>query len=153
MMLTVVWHSHGFHLIDMLPKGSKFDPGHYISRIVSPLPQILALYQDDPRRHFVIHADNTRNHCAKTIALFLDHNSLRRALHPSDSTDLAASDVWLLGYLKRVLQVCSLDEPDELLSAIQENSRGVDRETLDARFQESIIRFQKYIHGNGEYIE
>jgi hypothetical protein len=42
---------------------------------------------------------------------------------------------------------------DELLSAIQESLRGVDRETLDAVFQEGMIRFQKCFDGNGEDIE
>jgi hypothetical protein len=38
MMLTVVWNPHGFHLIDVLPKGSKFHAGHYISHIPSDSP-------------------------------------------------------------------------------------------------------------------
>jgi hypothetical protein len=41
-----------------------------------------------------------------------------------------------------VLQGSSFDEPDELLSAIEEMLRGVDRETLDAVFQEWMIRLQ-----------
>jgi hypothetical protein len=44
----------GFHLIDVLPNGSKFDAEQDISHILSPLREILALYQDDPRRHFMI---------------------------------------------------------------------------------------------------
>jgi hypothetical protein len=43
MMLTVVWNRHGFHLIDVLPKGSKFNAGHYISHIISPFPKFLLL--------------------------------------------------------------------------------------------------------------
>jgi hypothetical protein len=55
-----------------------------------------------------------------------------------------------------VLQKNAFDEPDEideLLSAIQKILRGVDRETLDAVFQEWIIRLQNWIDGNGDYIE
>jgi hypothetical protein len=61
---------------------------------------------------------------------------------PSTSSLFARSgpsDFWLFGYLKGVLHGCSFNEPDELdgfLSAIQEILRGVDRETLDAVFQE-----------------
>jgi hypothetical protein len=58
--------------------------------------------------------------------------------------------------VKRVFQGSSFDEPDELdelLSAIQEILRGVDCETLDALFQEWMIRWQKCIDGNGEYVE
>jgi hypothetical protein len=52
-----------------------------------------------------------------------------------------------------VLQWSSFDEPDKLLLAIQEILRGVDRETLDVVFQEWMIRLQKYIDGNDEYVE
>jgi hypothetical protein len=41
-----------------------------------------------------------------------------------------------------VLQGSSFDEPDELWSAIQDMLKGVERETLDAVFQESMIRLQ-----------
>jgi hypothetical protein len=70
MMLTIVWNPHGFHLIDVLPNGSKFNPGHHISHILSPLPEILALYQNDPRTHFLIHADNARIHRVKELLSF-----------------------------------------------------------------------------------
>jgi hypothetical protein len=45
------------------------------------------------------------------------------------------------------------DEPDQLLSSIQEILTGVDCETLDTIFQEWMIRLQKIIDGNGEYVE
>jgi hypothetical protein len=52
-----------------------------------------------------------------------------------------------------MLQESSFDEPDELLSAIQEILKGVDCETLDAVFQEWMIRLQKCIDRNDEYVE
>jgi hypothetical protein len=58
-----------------------------------------------------------------------------------------------LGHLKGMLQGTSFDELDELLSAIQEILREVDRKTLDAVFQEWMIRLQNFINGNGELLE
>jgi hypothetical protein len=93
----------------------------YRSRpILSPLPEILAFYQDDSTWHFVIHADNVRLHCLKTVTLFLDHNSLRWTPHSSYSPHLIFSDFWFFGYLKGVLQWNSFDESDDLLLATQE---------------------------------
>jgi hypothetical protein len=80
---------HGFHLIDVPRKGSKFNTEHYISHLQSPLREILAPCQDNPRRHFVIHADNARPHSAKTVALVSNCNSLRRAPDSPDSPDLS----------------------------------------------------------------
>jgi hypothetical protein len=138
-MLTIVWNRHGFLLIDVFPKGSKFDARHSISHILSPLPEILALVQDIAKRFIAICADNARLHCAKTASLFLDHNSLRQAHHPPHCPDLAPSGFWLFGPLKGAFQGSSLDESDELLSFIQEISKRVDHETLNAVFQERMI--------------
>jgi hypothetical protein len=88
MMLTLVWKPHGFHSIHVLPKGSKFNSGHDISHILSQLQEILAPDQDDPRRHFVIHADKARPHCATMVTLFLDRNCRGRAPHPLHLPDL-----------------------------------------------------------------
>jgi hypothetical protein len=142
MMLTVIWNPHGFHLIDVLPTGNTFHAVHPISHILSPLREIFAAYQDDPTRHFVIHADNAILHCAKKVTRFLDHNSLCRALHPRYSPDLDPSDLWLFGGLKGVLPGSSFDEPDDLLSAGQEILREGNHETLDAVFQECLIGLQ-----------
>jgi histone-lysine N-methyltransferase SETMAR len=145
MMLTIVWNPHGFHLIDVLPKGSKISAGHYISHVRSRLPEILAPYHDDSRRHFAIRTDNARLHFVNTVSQFLDHNSLRRALHSPYSSDLVPSSFWLFRYLKGVLQGSSFDETDELWSAIQEILNGVSRETLDVVFQEGMIRLQNVL--------
>jgi hypothetical protein len=92
----------------------------------------------------------------QTVALFLDHNSLRRALHTRYSLYLALSDFRLFRYLKGIYQGSSFDEPDqcdELLSAIQQILSGVDPEILDAVFQKWMIRVQKCIDGNSEYVK
>jgi hypothetical protein len=52
-----------------------------------------------------------------------------------------------------MLQGSSFDEHDELLSAIQEILRGGDRQILDVGFHECMVRLQKYLDGNGEYVQ
>jgi hypothetical protein len=68
MALSVVWNQHGFQLIDVPSMDTKFNAGHYVSYILSPLPEIPAPYQNDPRRLFVIDADKARYHSTKTVA-------------------------------------------------------------------------------------
>jgi hypothetical protein len=55
--------------------------------------------------------------------------------------------------LKGLFQDSSFDEPDELLLTTYEMLNRVDRKTLDAVFQELMIRLQKFINGNDEYRE
>jgi hypothetical protein len=89
MTLTAVWNAYAFHLIEVLPQGSKFNAGDDVSHILSSVPEILAPHQDGPIKPFMLQADNARPHCASMFTLLLDHNSLRQALHPPDSPDLA----------------------------------------------------------------
>jgi hypothetical protein len=113
-MLTVVWNPDGFHSIDVLPNGSKFNTGHYISHILSLLPEILALYQDGPKRYFVIHVDNTRSHYVKTVTRFsiAIPSAERFILLIRQIWLLLTSDFWLFGYLKEGPQQSSFEEYD-----------------------------------------
>jgi hypothetical protein len=36
-MITIVWNPHGFHLVDALPKGQKFNASYYINTILHAL--------------------------------------------------------------------------------------------------------------------
>jgi hypothetical protein len=67
-------------------------------------------------------------------------------------------DIWpfrLLAFRgsEKVLQGSSFGEPGDFLSAIQKSLTRVDSETLDAIFQKQMIRLQKCIDGNSEYVE
>jgi hypothetical protein len=135
MMLTVVWDPHGFHLIDVLPKGSKFNAGHYISHILSLLREILLLIkmtESDMLRFTLAMPDLSVSARLLYFWITIPHAErlvfLVRQFRPSN--------FWLFGYLKGGLQGSSFDERDEVLSTIQEILRGVDPETLHAIFQE-----------------
>jgi hypothetical protein len=83
-MLTVVWNSHGFHLVFLLPKGRKWTSQYYIDRI---LPEICVLRDARDRRKLVIHADNARLHVAKRVKQHLEDSNLKSAPHPPYSPD------------------------------------------------------------------
>jgi hypothetical protein len=36
-MLTIVWNPGGFHLVNVLPKGFKFNASDYVTQILDPL--------------------------------------------------------------------------------------------------------------------
>jgi D-hexose-6-phosphate mutarotase len=39
MMLTIVWNPGGFHVLNMLPKGLKFNASSYVTQILDPLSE------------------------------------------------------------------------------------------------------------------
>jgi hypothetical protein len=36
-ILTIIWNSGGFHLVNILPKGFKFNASYYVTQILDPL--------------------------------------------------------------------------------------------------------------------
>jgi hypothetical protein len=140
-----------FHLIDVLPKDSKFNAGHYIFHILSPLPKFLLLIKMS-KGDILWFAANARPHYAKTVTQFLDHNSRRRADHPPYSPDLALHT--------SNFQVSESSASSEFirptwwtLVRYPGKFERLNRETLDAVFQEWMIRLQNCIDENGEYVE
>jgi hypothetical protein len=40
MMITIVWNPHGFHLLDALPKGQKFNASYYLEIVLNACSRV-----------------------------------------------------------------------------------------------------------------
>jgi transposase len=149
-MLTVVWNPHGFHLASLLAKGQKWTNQYYINHI---LPEICALRDARDRRKLMVHADNARPHVAKRIKQYLEDNNLKSAPHAPYSPDLAPSDFFLFGHMKRLLQGTEFQTAEEFLDEVVRTLADIPLETLMATFHEWLQRLQACIDGDGEYME
>ena len=149
-MLTVVWNPHGFHVVKVLPKGCKWTSQYYIENI---LPEICALRVAGDRRRLVVHADNARPHVSRKVKEYLEGQSLRTAPHPPYSPDLAPSDFFLFGDVKRMLQGSEFQATEELLEAVVAILNAIPAETLIGTFHEWMNRLQTCIDTGGEYVE
>jgi hypothetical protein len=83
----------------------------------------------------------------------MNQNSLKRALHPPSSPDLAPSDLCLFGYGKHQLQVHEFTEGAELVSAISEILNQIPTDTLVDVCDDWMKRSQRCIDISGEYVE
>jgi hypothetical protein len=59
-MLTIVWNSRGFHLINVLENGRKFNAMHHVTDILSPFSKWYASNAPESDRKLAARADNTR---------------------------------------------------------------------------------------------
>jgi hypothetical protein len=114
-MLTVLWNPHGFHVIKVLPRGCKWTSPYSIDNI---LPEICPLHIAGDRRKFEIHADNARPHVSTSVKRYMEEHSLRAAPNPPYSPDLAPSNFFLFGYVKRALQRSEFQTVEELLRVV-----------------------------------
>jgi transposase len=98
-----------------------------------------------------MHFDNATPRTAKCTIDYLRANRLIWAPYPVFSLDLASLEFYLLGRLKMALMRAAF--ADELLQCVMEVLNGISREEFEAVFEEWLLRSDRYIQQNGEYVE
>jgi hypothetical protein len=137
MMVMIVWNPHGFHLIEALPKGHTFNAAYYVNIIPQPL---LADRSSGPSASLVIHADNERLSAAwKTLNCYREKR-LGIAPHPPYSPDLKASDFFLFGHVKHVVEGADFPSDEPVLSAIPSVLSRLTADSLRAVFTKWVER-------------
>jgi histone-lysine N-methyltransferase SETMAR len=101
-------------------KGRKFNTGYYIAEILEPLSQWRSIEAAENERKLLVHADRARSHTAKLSTQYFNENRMKLAPHPPYSPDLAPSDFYLFGDVKRCLAGLSFKDLDQLLAAVED---------------------------------
>jgi hypothetical protein len=101
----------GFHVVDFIPKGNKFNTHRYISTILRffadwNVDEIRAI-----DRKLIMHADHVRLHMAKVSLAFIEQNGMKRASHLPYSPDLTLSDFFLFDHIKGFLVITLSNQP------------------------------------------
>jgi histone-lysine N-methyltransferase SETMAR len=104
-------------LIEILEKGRKFNRGYYMAEILEPLSQWRSIEAVGNERKLLVHADNARPHTTKLSTQYFNENRMKSAPHPPYSPDLAPSDFYLFGYVKRCLAGLSFEDANQLFVA------------------------------------
>jgi hypothetical protein len=73
--------------------------------------------------------------------------------HPPYCHDLAPSDFYLFGDVKRRLAGLPFEDADQLLAAVEGVLEGIEKVTWQAVFLERMDRLRKCIATNEKYIE
>jgi hypothetical protein len=133
-MLTIVWNLSVFHLINVLPKGFKFNASFYVTQILGPLSDWRRTQIGRTNRKLWIHADNARPHTATVTLQFMQQNAMRRVPHPTYSSDLAPSDFYLFDYIKQLLFGCEFTDRDSFLQGVRDILGGIEKATSEGVF-------------------
>jgi hypothetical protein len=78
---------------------------------------------------------------------------MTRAPYPKFSLDLAPFDFCLFGKLKNVMKGCAFGNANELSLGIMSEVNKINREKLEAVFDEWLLRLDRCINMNGKYID
>jgi transposase len=152
-MLTIVRNPRGFHLIEPLEKGRKFNAGYSIAEILESLSEWRSIEAAGNERKLLVHANNARPHTAKLLTQYFNENRMKSAPHPPYFPDLAPSGFHLFWHVKRYLAGISFEDADQLLAVVEGVLEGIEKMTLQAVLLEWIDRLKKSIATNGEYTQ
>jgi histone-lysine N-methyltransferase SETMAR len=145
-MLAVFWSPLGFSLVEIIPKGIRFDSQYFYSNILSAIVQNQpSETSEDRRRRIMVHFDNATPHTTKRTIDELMANRLTRRPHPVFSPDLAPSDFYLFGKLKMTLMDAAFTDGDELLQNVMEVLNGISREELEEVCGQWLLRSDRSI--------
>jgi histone-lysine N-methyltransferase SETMAR len=148
MIVTIVWNTQGFHLVDALSKGQKFNANYYIDRIAQ---SFLKSRSTGRGPGLIIHADNARPHIARKIFKFCRENRLEMAPHPPYSPDLTPADFFLFEHVKHVLDGAEFPSEETLLAAIQRVLSDLTGDTFRVIFAKWVKRLNWVALNKGHY--
>ena len=98
-----------------------------------------------------LHHDNARPHQTNDVKAYLQEEGMTLMRHPPYSPDLAPSDFWLFGYLKR--QLTSYPDSNSLQQAVTKELRAIPKDEFKKTFQKWIERMKLCVTNQGEYFE
>ena len=101
-MITIIWGVWGFFVVDMLPNGMSYNSSYFISNILHVLgEQKQQIWPKSGKRKVWIHLDNCKVHNSKMTMEEIQKSQFKRAPHPAYSPDIAPSDFYLFGRVKK----------------------------------------------------
>ena len=77
---------------------------------------------------------------------------MKKAAQLPYSPDIAPSDFYLFGYIKKCLKGTRFESPQQLYSAITEILRGISPETLTSVFLKWADKRHEVTEANGNYL-
>jgi histone-lysine N-methyltransferase SETMAR len=101
-MVTIFFTARQLIMLDVLPKGSKFNQQYFIDYVFPNLKtKNLNFRRRMPLATFWVHMDNSMCHNRSKVASKFDKHHIARLPHPPYSRNLSPCDFWLFGMLKK----------------------------------------------------
>ena len=149
-MLSVFWGVGGFFLVDFLPLKQKYN-SDYACTILDKLDFNLKTSRGRGLNSVLFHWDNARPHTSIITKAKLEKLEAAVLPHPPYSPDLAPSDFYLFGNLKRQLKGNSFRDRDELMNKLINIMNTITMEERIMVFLEWIRRLHVVANSDGNY--
>jgi hypothetical protein len=152
-MITIFFTAYQLILLDILPKGSRFNQQYFVDYV---FPDLQTKNRNFCRRilltTFWVHMDNSISHSGSKVVSKFDKHHIARLSHPPYSPDLSPYNFWLFGMLKGILKDREFHSHDEIEEAITIAWNDLTFGEVQSAFHNWINRLRWVIENGGEYI-
>lgn len=136
-MITIVWGVWGFYILDDLPENTSYNSLYFINNILNKLiSKKDEIWPNSQGKKIWLHLDNCKVHNSQLTIEKIEKSPFKRTPHPPYSPDLAPSDFYLFGKVKRELQGHMFNDRNELLEKLTEILNKISKEERIAVFKE-----------------
>jgi hypothetical protein len=123
-------------LIDILREGMNRETDYFRDNITDEIARLCSSPGRRPReRSVMLHLDNARICCARTVRDRIAAAELERMEHAPYSPDRAPCDFFLFGRAKRKLMGKQYDKPEYVVSEVRIIIRGIGQDVLKSLFK------------------
>jgi hypothetical protein len=152
-MITIFFTACQLILLDVLPKGSKFNQQYFIDCVFPDLKtENLSFRGRTPLATFWVHMDNSMCHNESKVMSKLDKHHNARLSDPPYSPDLNPYHFWLFGMLKGILKDREFHSHDEIEEVTMMAWNDLTFDEVHSVFHNWMNRFRWVIENRGEYI-
>jgi hypothetical protein len=150
-MFTIVQGATGFAAATALASGCQFNTCCYVRQVLTSLTEWWYDRGGGIFGDLILHADNACPRKTTMSPHFMARNGIVIAGHPPDSQNLATPDFYLFSHVKGLFRGESF-ETGQVLSAVNNLLRSLEKLTLTRVFLEWMRRLERYIDTDGDYV-
>ena len=151
-MATVFWDREGILLLDWLPEKTTISSDYYIEELKELRQGIKRERRGKLSRGVLLQHDIAKPHVSSKTVAVIRELAVECLPHPPSSPDLAPSDYWLFGEMKRPLRGKRFPDFKELDCQINSGEKGTPKEFYAAGLEKLLERWKRCVDLKGEYL-
>lgn len=152
-MATVFWDKGGILLIEWLPQGRMINSEYYCEVLRNLREAIKNKRRGKLARGVLLQQDNARPHTSAQTMAVIRELGFTVLPHPPYFPDLAPSDYWLFGEMKKPLRGKHYDDLQQLSSAVGKWVRDTPNEFFATGLNKLHERWTRCVDIRGDWVE
>ncbi|KAA6385817.1 MAG: putative mariner transposase [Streblomastix strix] len=151
-LLTVFWTGEMILFKHWTFSGKTMTSTRFTDEVLKPMVKIAKIQITKEKGKLLLHMDNATSHTAKYTKNYIAKSSLTQIRHPAYSPDLAPSDYYLFGVLKKNLKGNHAKSPEQLQQLVENALNSLRPSDLKRALDGWEQRLKTVIRSRGAYI-